>query len=498
MDSYGPSRVRRQASPESPGSPDSEEFANPYPRATRDRWPPAPPPPPPGGYAQSASSGQTFNGFPPGGHGAYAHPSGALQSDQLIRHPHANPAPQPYGYPYGAQFQGPHGGAMHPFYAQDQALPRHPSRQPPHAPYMAPPSPFAGSPFHHEMVAYAPNAYYNYRDPYAMMPGMHPQSYFPQYPHVPTPTQQPEAPPAPTPAPAPQSPASAPAPTPAPPPADAAKDEAIARLEKLILDERTEREAKEAARVAAIEREAAEKAAREQQLAHDRKIAQEAAALARADAEKRAAEEAAKAKEEAEKAAAAAASEAAAAATAAAAAAAAEAASAAAPAEPAPPEKKKPIKFKDAVGRKFSFPFELCATWQGMEDLIKQAFLHIEVIGPHVADGHYDLVGPNGDIILPQVWETVIEPDWSITMHMWPIPEKPKEADPPPADPPPADPLKEAAPAPAEPKKDKPPVKKPRVNPGQPSGFASWIVGGRKPPRPKAAPKTEKKPEPAS
>jgi hypothetical protein len=69
-----------------------------------------------------------------------------------------------------------------------------------------------------------------------------------------------------------------------------------------------------------------------------------------------------------------------------------------------------------------------------MEDLIKQAFLHIEVIGPHVAEGHYDLVGPNGDIILPQVWETVVEPDWTITMHMWPIPEKPKEPDPPAAD----------------------------------------------------------------
>jgi hypothetical protein len=26
-------------------------------------------------------------------------------------------------------------------------------------------------------------------------------------------------------------------------------------------------------------------------------------------------------------------------------------------------DKKKPIKFKDAVGRKFSFPFHLCATW---------------------------------------------------------------------------------------------------------------------------------------
>jgi len=55
--------------------------------------------------------------------------------------------------------------------------------------------------------------------------------------------------------------------------------------------------------------------------------------------------------------------------------------------------------------------------------LIKQAFLHVDVIGQHVAEGHYDLIGPNNEIILPAVWETVIEPDWAITMHMWPIPE---------------------------------------------------------------------------
>jgi hypothetical protein len=53
---------------------------------------------------------------------------------------------------------------------------------------------------------------------------------------------------------------------------------------------------------------------------------------------------------------------------------------------------KPPIKFKDAVGRKFSFPWELCKTWKGMEELIKQAFLHVDIIGPHVFDGHYDLV----------------------------------------------------------------------------------------------------------
>jgi Membrane protein involved in colicin uptake len=364
-DSMGPRARQRHRSPESPGSDDSGEFHEPYARNPHDRrWPPATQP---AGYAPSASSGPSFNAYPPApGPARYPHPSGPLPGgDQLIPFGHNNPAGQPYGpgpgsYPYGAQVSSSGAPIYPPYFAQDQAH-RHPrapaqSRIDPHnhsQPHMHPMgphghSPYAGSPFHHEMMPYAPNAYYNYRDPYSLVQGMVPHSYFPSYPQVPSPPQPEVASP----------PASTPAPAPAPPPADAAKDEAIARLEKLILDDRTEREAKEAARMAAIEREAAEAAAKAQQLAHDRKIAEEAAMLARADAEKKAAEDAAKAKEEAEKAATAAASEAAATAQATAAAAAAEASG-----KPAP-EKKKPIKFKDAVGRKFSFPFELCSTWQ--------------------------------------------------------------------------------------------------------------------------------------
>ncbi|EMR81323.1 putative tpr repeat protein oca3 protein [Botrytis cinerea BcDW1] len=86
------------------------------------------------------------------------------------------------------------------------------------------------------------------------------------------------------------------------------------------------------------------------------------------------------------------------------------------------------IKFKDAVGRKFMFPFHLVSTWAGMEELVKQAFLHVDVIGPHVNEGRYDLLGPTGEIILPQVWESVIEPGWLITMHMWPMPEPRRQA----------------------------------------------------------------------
>ncbi|KAK6420295.1 hypothetical protein LTR81_006566 [Elasticomyces elasticus] len=100
--------------------------------------------------------------------------------------------------------------------------------------------------------------------------------------------------------------------------------------------------------------------------------------------------------------------------------------------KPLPDTLKAPIKFKDAVGRKFSFPWHLCKTWKGMENLIKQAFAHVDGIGEHVHQGHYDLTGPDGEIILPQVWDTMIQPDWEINMHMWPMPEpkeekKPKE-----------------------------------------------------------------------
>lgn len=55
-----------------------------------------------------------------------------------------------------------------------------------------------------------------------------------------------------------------------------------------------------------------------------------------------------------------------------------------------------------------------------MEELIKQAFNHEPVLGRPVREGWYDLTGPDGEIILPVVWEKTIQPDWSITMTMWP------------------------------------------------------------------------------
>ena len=92
-----------------------------------------------------------------------------------------------------------------------------------------------------------------------------------------------------------------------------------------------------------------------------------------------------------------------------------------------------------------------------MEYLIKEAFLHVEVIGPHVANGAYDLVGPRGQIIMSHVWEHLVQPGWEISMHMWPIPEP---------EPPqviPEVPLNDAKEESASAKKAKPQRKKPKA-----------------------------------
>lgn len=119
---------------------------------------------------------------------------------------------------------------------------------------------------------------------------------------------------------------------------------------------------------------------------------------------------------------------------------------------------REPVKFKDAVGRKFTFPFRLACKWEvstspstsnpppflfshlqetdpascvalltlssvsakTMEELINQAFAHIDEVGPHVRAGHYDIEGPEGELILKNIWHTTIQPGWQITMKMWP------------------------------------------------------------------------------
>jgi hypothetical protein len=71
-----------------------------------------------------------------------------------------------------------------------------------------------------------------------------------------------------------------------------------------------------------------------------------------------------------------------------------------------------------------------------MEELIREAFLYVANLGPLVLEGHYDLFGPSEEIILPQVWETTIEPGWPILMRMWPMAKFPQLGRFPPGPPP--------------------------------------------------------------
>lgn len=65
-----------------------------------------------------------------------------------------------------------------------------------------------------------------------------------------------------------------------------------------------------------------------------------------------------------------------------------------------------------------------------MEDLIKQAFIHVDVIGPHVQEGHYDLISSEGEIILPPLWSATIKPGDTVSMRMWPEKEAPRPPQP--------------------------------------------------------------------
>ena len=67
----------------------------------------------------------------------------------------------------------------------------------------------------------------------------------------------------------------------------------------------------------------------------------------------------------------------------------------------------------------------MLTSYKDMEELIKLAFVHVKSIGPLVHEGSYNLVGPDGEIVLPQAWEKIVQPGMAITMELWPTPEQP-------------------------------------------------------------------------
>ena len=60
-----------------------------------------------------------------------------------------------------------------------------------------------------------------------------------------------------------------------------------------------------------------------------------------------------------------------------------------------------------------------------------EIFDHVDKIGQHVKDGHYDLLNASGEIIVRSIWEQQIEPGMHISMAMWPMSSTPPPPPPP-------------------------------------------------------------------
>ena len=294
---------------------------------------------------------------------------------------YARGPPQHYSRPYAHFAPGYHPPHAYQTYPASSAIPGSQQQMVPYgfSPYQAPtgtpaPSYFAhghhGGPSH-EMIPHAPGAgYFPYAPQGYQVPmpiPMSPPIVYPAYGNL---YAQPPAPPAPSAPPAPPAP---PVTTPPPPPSasDTSKDDEkfaqLARLEKLILDQKEEQQAKEAAAAKAIKDKAAQDEADAKKAMEIATASAAAAAAAKEEVEKEhqaaaeAAAEAAKAKVAAD----------------------AKAAAAAAAAKPPPPpkEKDKPIKFKDAIGRRFNFPFDVCNTWS-----VCYSICRTNIRGPHLTN----------------------------------------------------------------------------------------------------------------
>ncbi|KAK3323324.1 hypothetical protein B0T19DRAFT_201514 [Cercophora scortea] len=79
------------------------------------------------------------------------------------------------------------------------------------------------------------------------------------------------------------------------------------------------------------------------------------------------------------------------------------------------------IIFTNDRGQRYPVPYAFCQTWEEMEKLIRQSHAHVsEANKKNIIDRKYDLVGPAGEIILPELWAGLVQPGWEVTMKMWP------------------------------------------------------------------------------
>jgi len=76
------------------------------------------------------------------------------------------------------------------------------------------------------------------------------------------------------------------------------------------------------------------------------------------------------------------------------------------------------IHLTSASGRQYRFPLENCQIWESLQSLIKLAHRNSEALND-IENNHYDLINPEGIVILPQVWELSVRPGWKIRVQPW-------------------------------------------------------------------------------
>ncbi len=54
-----------------------------------------------------------------------------------------------------------------------------------------------------------------------------------------------------------------------------------------------------------------------------------------------------------------------------------------------------------------------------MEGLVRRRFTPDDAVGSKVYKREYDLLSPNGEIILSETWQLLIRPGWIVGMRLW-------------------------------------------------------------------------------
>ena len=49
---------------------------------------------------------------------------------------------------------------------------------------------------------------------------------------------------------------------------------------------------------------------------------------------------------------------------------------------------------------------------------MKRSFSHVESLNSQVFRGSYDILSTTGEIILPEIWDSVVKPGWTVELRL--------------------------------------------------------------------------------